>query len=140
MNSARRIVFMDHNRLVHPPTMLEVLSALAARHRDDGSVVAWLGTVPRRNLGRGDLVLDLAGPPRQGYDTAEPSASAKTLAVVETIARFCLPATVCVAYGDLCTEPSALPLVGTPRVVACCPDQAQLARARGLPVVAELST
>ena len=143
MTSRRRLVFLDLGAPHHPPGLPAVLSRLAEEHRRAGTPVIWLRSGGGWEIPRGDLEIRVPEPAPDHALTGAPNPPeagrlARTLAVVEAMARHRVRATHCFAYGDLCLDESVVTLVGNPRVVACSPAQAEHARSRGFAVTETL--
>lgn len=156
-----RLVFLDFGLPEHTPKLAGALSECAEDHRRAGEPIIWVRLAAESVVPRGDLTLDVppypdaprAGPyaepvldlplsparadlaPYGGAPLNRPSTAATALAVVETMALHRVDAAHCFAYGDLCLDDFLLKLVGNPRVVPCCQEQAAAARARGFPVI-----
>jgi hypothetical protein len=140
----QRLVFLDPGVPHHPPSLPGFLSRVAEDHRRAGTPVIWLRSDRAWGIPRGDVTLDVPDPTADPHalsgtwDPLSTTALARTLAVVEIMAQRRVPAAHCFAYGDLCLDESVLAVVGNPRVVACCPKQAEYARSRGFAVIGTL--
>ena len=143
VSSLRRLVFLDPGAPYHPPTLPALMSEAAEDHRRAGTPVIWIQSDHVWDIPAGDQRLTIPEPP---FDPAAPlpgasgpvsaAALARTMAVVEAMAQLRVPAAHCFAYSDLCLGESILTLVGNPRVVACRPETAEIARSRGFVVTA----